>query len=674
MTKYNTGNPVGSNSPLDLFDNAQNLDDGINGEARTWVDRTGQTRKSWSGIETDFQEFLADGSVITFSTWAEAEAAAGDGHIPTNRQVQVIGDEGTHTDPVSGLVVSNSGRFIMGESGLEWRSDDALAAKADQVELVATQDQLSESYAVAVGKKIPIAGTTDAVGAVRANVLYDVDTDEMQINGDSALTTRSGTTLVNANLSDSIGGDSYSAPASPVIPLACTIDAAGNVRMNVGYDVNRMALLVNGEGIGGTPRRWASADPVEAPAVTDIMHIFTYGQSLSNGVNSIPVSSVGQRYNNLTFAQGPRSTKAGSVGQLPGMDALVPLTENTLTGDGVSSPQHGETPCSGWANALTRRLALDGIDWRAAGPRWLASANGKGSASINNLLPGGTSDLGEWFQVLRDAVEQGHLLADAGGNTYSVPCWLYMQGEGDNADAAMAGGAYKAKLQQLHEAVTAKVGDVTGSAATPWLGIYQTYARTLRERPHATLDQIAYCEQAAGVFHLTALYHLPLASDGHLTTVGSYWVGEYAAKKTKQILDGRRPTWMRLGAATISGRVVRYKPREVPVAPLQLVVDQHLRATTNFGFLVRDANGSCPIETIGISPYGDEVVITLSSVPTGAVQLRYGLDYLPAGQVSYAASAGGNLVDSDPETFVLGGNEYPLYNVCPHFQCDVIPV
>lgn len=674
MTKYNTGNPVGSSSPLDLYDNAENLDNGINGSASTWQDRRGVTRKSMAGIEADFQQFLADGSVITFPTWAQAEAAAGAGQIPLNRQVQIVGDEGTHTDPVSGLVVSNSGRFIMGPSGLEWRSDDALAAKADQAELVATQDQFAESYAVAIGRKIPIAGTTDATGSVRANVLYDVDTDEVHINGDPALTTRSGTTLINENLSDSIGTDNYSSPVTPVIPVACTTDSAGNVRMNVGYDVSRQALLVNGEAIGKAPRRWASADPVPALPLTEIMHIFTYGQSLSNGVNSIPVSSVGQRYNNLTFAQGPRSTKAGSVGQLPGMDSLAPLIENTLTGDGVSSPQHGETPCSGWANALTRRLALDGTDWRSTGPRWLASANGKGSASINNLLPGGSSDLGEWFQVLRDAIEQGHLLASAGGNTYSVPCWLYMQGEGDNADAAMSGGAYKAKLQQLHAAVSAKVGDVTGSADAPWLGIYQTYARTLRERPHATLDQLAYCEQATGVFHLTALYHLPLASDGHLSAIGSYWVGEYAAKKTKQILEGRRPTWMRLGAATISGKVVRYKPREVPVAPLQLVVDQHLRATTNFGFLVRDANGNCPIEAIGISPYGDEVLITLSSAPTGAVQLRYGLDYLPTGQVSYAASAGGNLVDSDPETFVLGGVEYPLYNVCPHFQCDVIPV
>ncbi len=132
MTRYNTGNPVGSSSPLDLYDNAENLDAGINGPGATWVDRRGQTRKSWNGIEADFQRFLADGSTIEFPTWAAAVAAAGASQIPLNRQVAVIGDTGSHTDPVSGLTVPNSGRYVMGAAGLEWRSADVLTQKADR--------------------------------------------------------------------------------------------------------------------------------------------------------------------------------------------------------------------------------------------------------------------------------------------------------------------------------------------------------------------------------------------------------------------------------------------------------------------------------------------------------------------------------------------------------------
>jgi len=127
MTKYNTGNPVGSSSPLDLYDNAENLDAGINGASPTWRDRRGLTRKSWAGVETDFQQFLIDGSVLTYGSYAEASAVAGD----INRKVQVVGDSGTHVDPVTGATVSNSGTFTRVAAGLQFLQPDVLVLKLD---------------------------------------------------------------------------------------------------------------------------------------------------------------------------------------------------------------------------------------------------------------------------------------------------------------------------------------------------------------------------------------------------------------------------------------------------------------------------------------------------------------------------------------------------------------
>lgn len=132
MTTFNTGNRLGSNAPKDLYDNAENLDNGINGPAKTWTDRLGVVRKSWNGIETDFQQFLADGSTIEFPTWAAANAAAGAGQVPQNRQVAVVGDTGTHVDPVTGQTVPNSGRFVMVAGGLQFRDGDVLSQKADK--------------------------------------------------------------------------------------------------------------------------------------------------------------------------------------------------------------------------------------------------------------------------------------------------------------------------------------------------------------------------------------------------------------------------------------------------------------------------------------------------------------------------------------------------------------
>jgi len=59
MTTYNTGNPIGSTDPRDLYDNAQNMDNLGNGTAPSYPDRLGVERKSWAGMEQDFAELLA---------------------------------------------------------------------------------------------------------------------------------------------------------------------------------------------------------------------------------------------------------------------------------------------------------------------------------------------------------------------------------------------------------------------------------------------------------------------------------------------------------------------------------------------------------------------------------------------------------------------------------------
>lgn len=55
MTTYNTGNPIGSKDPRDLYDNAENLDTAVNDiNSDTWTDRLGRSRKTMSGMEREF--------------------------------------------------------------------------------------------------------------------------------------------------------------------------------------------------------------------------------------------------------------------------------------------------------------------------------------------------------------------------------------------------------------------------------------------------------------------------------------------------------------------------------------------------------------------------------------------------------------------------------------------
>ena len=49
MTTYNTGNPIGSTDPRDLYDNAENFDSAMHTPETTWTDRLGNTRPSWAG-------------------------------------------------------------------------------------------------------------------------------------------------------------------------------------------------------------------------------------------------------------------------------------------------------------------------------------------------------------------------------------------------------------------------------------------------------------------------------------------------------------------------------------------------------------------------------------------------------------------------------------------------
>lgn len=70
MTQYNTGNALGSSDPKDLYDNAQNLDYLVNGPGMGYADRLGVMRKSWAGIEEDFQQFLLTSGYVVIGSYA----------------------------------------------------------------------------------------------------------------------------------------------------------------------------------------------------------------------------------------------------------------------------------------------------------------------------------------------------------------------------------------------------------------------------------------------------------------------------------------------------------------------------------------------------------------------------------------------------------------------------
>lgn len=71
MAQYNTGNPVGSTDPKDLYDNAHNFDLGMNDVANpTFVDRLGNTRSTYHGLEEKVEQFLVESAFVDIGDYA----------------------------------------------------------------------------------------------------------------------------------------------------------------------------------------------------------------------------------------------------------------------------------------------------------------------------------------------------------------------------------------------------------------------------------------------------------------------------------------------------------------------------------------------------------------------------------------------------------------------------
>lgn len=152
MATYNTGNPLGSADPRDLYDNSAGLDDAVNGTALTWVDRLGVTRPTWKGIE--------------------ANSAAGSYTVRTIEQLNdITPPEGTSP---SGRVTEGAGKgYYVWEDGAWEETDDPLA-----------EDRNATSPAFVPGTR---GGVTSPAPSAAQAVVYDIMIHGAQPGKDYAL-------------------------------------------------------------------------------------------------------------------------------------------------------------------------------------------------------------------------------------------------------------------------------------------------------------------------------------------------------------------------------------------------------------------------------------------------------------------------------------------------------
>lgn len=89
MTTFDTGNPLGSPDPRDLFDNAQNIDHVANSLVdELWVDRFGVARRTWRGIERKAELDIAQAASLAT---AEAGSYRDQAHDARNDAIAAAG-------------------------------------------------------------------------------------------------------------------------------------------------------------------------------------------------------------------------------------------------------------------------------------------------------------------------------------------------------------------------------------------------------------------------------------------------------------------------------------------------------------------------------------------------------------------------------------------------------
>ncbi|WP_430690126.1 sialate O-acetylesterase [Klebsiella quasipneumoniae] len=380
------------------------------------------------------------------------------------------------------------------------------------------------------------------------------------------------------------------------------------------------------------------------PAKAAINVFISYGQSLSNGggAGNVAISTT-QPYNNLTYGSGPTGTI---------FTATKPLVE--------SGP---ETICSGMSNyASLSMLRDDGV--RPEDHVIFSGAPGRGSTSIAALSKGGAA-----WEKFENFVK--NIPTVNPGKSCALHAVSYLQGENNQDPDRTPYATYLAALLQLQVDITELAQSALGQKTPVYMLTYQHSSHT-RINNSATQRAFIQAERQSDYFTLvTPTYAFPHNADTiHLTSFSYKWLAAYFARAYKQlVIERRKPDNVFPMGATWSGNEVRVKLRAPK--PLQFKTDR-VPQTTNYGFKTQ-----VPVtgENIGINSIvmesDDTVLITLSSTPTVAPIVRYGMDYLAPG-LNIVNGASGNLFDSTTETCVIEGVKCGMEYPAPAFELQSI--
>jgi len=233
---FNTGKPVPSTDPRDLYDNAENLDKLVNGADPFYADRKGVLRESWAGMENSFsnaqegretaftlsqadkegrfQAFLVSSGYVSKGDYAANVVLA-------ERNEYVAVDAAT-TGTTAGLYRPNAAATLPLALTGTWATDSAnLVLLGDDV----LRQELAGPYGAAmIGNGVVAVGTVDELFGIPAEQLRD----DLSYSVSGVMFRYDGASLVNVSgfITAEAFGAAFDGVTSDTLPLQDAIEYA----------------------------------------------------------------------------------------------------------------------------------------------------------------------------------------------------------------------------------------------------------------------------------------------------------------------------------------------------------------------------------------------------------------------------------------------------------------
>lgn len=722
--RFNTGNPIGSDSPQDRSDNTRNLDVAVNAEQDTFQDRLGKSRLTWAGIvkagtgdaaiavdaadravDAADRAESAESSVEQIAQQAASAVIAGvDGQVAVAQSAAVRAEAARDETILNALIAADVADGLSKTSATDpveptdppryFRifspdDDESFIYYRHDTGGVATElKRLSSDQAV----KVP-AGKINALYAETINLYSELFVDtRVEIVADL-----NGSLRVVTKVDAQTGATNYIAATSirseldiqtitdlpiPGYPdyMRTVADSEGVARIIELRGSNYSGPTVFGAYVAPAPEPEPTPADVEiftlkplatallppAPDSDVIYGYLSYGQSLSvgsQGSGTGPgtfISDV-QLFNNLTFIGG---TKTGLTDNTHGANPTTDMDlAIPLVEDGISATGavRGETVCSGAANgAVELALRQNGID--PANMVFFASAPGKGGATVAELRLSA-----EWGQNFKDHVDQMQAVAAGLGKTLHIAFISYMQGEADQGQSL---AYYKPQLEALIDECQVYCQTVTGQETPPHFIFYQQGSGGRRGVNSQTgappLAQYQLSVERPDCWFGGPIYPLPGIGDrSHGTPVTYIRAGRAFSRVMKSIVADR-------------SEPLQFRPLSAYVLGSTVTINMTMRGelsgipygfATNSGFALFDEGGE-QIDVESVVVEGTKVIIELAEESEQPVRAAYALDHALPGS-PFGDSAGGNLRSERSDVFYYDNyvTDEPFW--CPAFEINV---